>query len=222
MTKQKNWSHIDNIQKIDPQNPDPNVITAAVALIKKGGVIAFPTRCLYGLGVAALNSDAIEKIYQIKKRSVDKAIPVLIPDRHVLDRLTHQIPAAAAAIMERFWPGKVTLVFKATDLLPSILTAGTGKIGIRLPGHPVAKALTKNYKGPLTATSANLSGQRGYSRISDFDTTVSEHLDLILDAGPLKGGAGSTVVDVTADKPVILREGVISTKEILEAVAGCC
>jgi L-threonylcarbamoyladenylate synthase len=117
--------------------------------------------------------------------------------------------------MDHFWPGGVTLVFKAVDTVPQHLTAGTGKIGIRLPGHPVAAALVDSLGGPLTGTSANLAGRPGSRRIDDLEPNLVQQLDAVLDAGTLKGGTGSTVVDVTQDIPRILREGEISEKEIL-------
>ena len=117
--------------------------------------------------------------------------------------------------MDKFWPGRVTLVFKAADTVPHYLTAGSGKIGIRLPGHPVAAALVESLGAPLTGTSANLLGKPGCRRIDDLDPYLVQQLDAVLDAGPLKGGAGSTVVDVTQDIPTVLREGEISKNEIL-------
>ena len=137
-----------------------------------------------------------------------------------LERLVKHIPDTATAIMDRFWPGKITLVFEAGDDVPDILTAGTGKIGIRLAGHPVAAALVRELKVPITGTSANLSGQPGCSKIEDLPTEVCNQLNLVLDAGPLEGGRGSTVVDVTGNMPQVLREGVISKKEVMATHAG--
>ena len=119
--------------------------------------------------------------------------------------------------MDCFWPGKVTLVFKASQTVPCHLTAGTGKIGIRLAGHPVAAALVRSLGRPITGTSANLSGESGCRRLGDLEPQLARQLDAALDAGPLKGGIGSTVVDVTGDIPRILREGEISETEILSA-----
>ena len=117
--------------------------------------------------------------------------------------------------MDHFWPGRITLVFKAAADVPSYLTAGTGKIGIRLPGHPAAAALLRVLPTPLTGTSANLSGKPGCRRIEDLENQIAGSLDLILDAGTLNGGIGSTVVDVTIEPPKILREGEVSGAEIM-------
>jgi L-threonylcarbamoyladenylate synthase len=203
------------IYKINPENPEAEIIREAARVLKKGGVIAFPTRCLYGLGADAFNPEAVDRIFKIKQRSAEKPILILIDDPKRMERLVTHVSDTAKAIMERFWPGRVTLVFDAGDGVPEYLTAGTGKIGIRLAGHPVAAALAGEIQRPLTGTSANLSGRPGCHRIEDLPPGVAEQLDLILDAGPLKGGRGSTVVDVTGIAPRVLREGVISAKEVL-------
>lgn len=116
--------------------------------------------------------------------------------------------------MNNFWPGKITLVFKALPVILPTLTAGTGKIGIRVPGHKVASCLVHRVKGPITGTSANISGSPGASRISEIDSAIIFGVDLILDAGPLIGGSGSTVVDVSGETPKILRKGEISPEQL--------
>jgi len=203
------------IYKINHENPEAEIIQKAAGVITQGGVIAFPTRCLYGLGADAFNPAAVERIFKIKQRPAEKPILILIDDPMRLERLVTYISDAARDILERFWPGRITLVFDAGADVPDYLTAGTGKIGIRLAGHPVAAALARAIQGPITGTSANISGRPGCSQIADLQPAVTEQLDLILDAGSLKGGRGSTVVDVTGIAPQVLREGVISAKEVL-------
>jgi len=203
------------IIQTDPLNPRQDQIVAASRIIKDGGVIVFPTQHLYGLGADAMNAKAVDRVFEIKQRPYHKPLLVLISDQKELTRLVQHISSPAERIMACLWPGAITLVFKAKDTLPANLTAGTGKIGIRMPQHPVALALSKASGGPLTATSANISGGLGCSTISDLDPRIADHVDLILDAGTLKGGTGSTVVDVTADFPIILREGAIPTKDIM-------
>ena len=196
------------------------MIQDAAAVIRQGGIFAFPTRCLYGLGADAFNPEAVDRIFKIKQRPPNKPLLVLLDDPQRLKSLVTHISVAAKVISERFWPGRVTLVFDASAQVPNYLTAGTGKIGIRLAGHPVAAALAGATRGPITGTSANVSGNPGCHQIRDLMPEVTEQLDLILDAGPLKGGRGSTVVDVTGKIPRVLREGVVSEKEILAAHAG--
>jgi L-threonylcarbamoyladenylate synthase len=203
---------------VDPLNPRHDQILKASGMIHTGGVIIFPTQYLYGLGADALNTQAVDRIFEIKNRSHRKPILVLIEKQKYLSRLVQEIPSAAESIMNTFWPGAVTIVFDAADTLPANLTAGTHKIGVRMPRHPVASAVTKAVGGPVTATSANITGDSGCATVSDIPPGIMDQVDLILDAGTLKGGLGSTVVDVTVDPPKIIREGAIHAKEILAAL----
>jgi L-threonylcarbamoyladenylate synthase len=216
--KLKNLSNSDKIKKIDHVNPRPDLISEAASIIKNGGVISFPTRYLYGLGADAFNTDAVDRVFKIKQRPSNKPLLVLVDKLKDLTRLVRNVPSLATRIIERFWPGEVTIVFEAKDSLPGNLTAGKDRIGVRMPEHPVALALTNSVKGPITATSANITGHVGCSRVQDLDPLIVNQLDLILDAGPLKGGIGSTVIDVTVDPPKILREGAVSVEVILAAL----
>ncbi len=206
------------IVAIDPQQPQADLIAAAATLLERGAVIAFPTGSLYGLGADALNAGAVERVFTIKRRPPDKPLLILVPDRAVVVDLAVEVPAAASRLMDRFWPGQVTIVLKALPGLPSNLTAGTGRIGIRLPGHPVARALVAAFDRPVTGTSANLAGRGGCHRIDEIDPQLIQQLDLVIDAGQLKEGIGSTVVDVTGAEPIVIREGVVSQRAILAAV----
>ncbi len=205
------------IIKIDPQDPRQDLIIKAALVIQKGGVVAFPTRYLYGLGADAFNNEAVDRVFEIKQRPYNKPLLVLLDKQENLARLVRSVPSVAKRIMECFWPGEVTIVFEARGNLPANLTAGTGRIGVRMPQHPVASGLTSAVGSPITATSANLTGHVGCSQIQNLEPLIAEKLDLILDAGPLKGGTGSTVVDVTADFLKILREGAIPARDILAA-----
>jgi len=202
-------------KKINPENPEPDIIRDAADVIRKGGAVLFPTKCLYGLGADALNPDAVDRIFEIKQRPRGKPILVLIHRKKELELLVKGVPPAASRIMDKFWPGGVTIVFEAKNTLPENLTAGTGKIGVRMAGHPAAFALAQAVNGPVTGTSANLAGQPGCSQADELDMQVGERLDLILDAGLLRGGAGSTIIDVTYCFPKILRDGAVPAKNIL-------
>jgi len=208
----------DKVRKINCANPETEIIVEAACIIRNGGVVVFPTRSLYGLGADAFNAKAVNKIFNIKQRPANKPILVLIKDKDELDRLTALVPPAATAIMERFWPGMVSIVFQAKEALSANLTAGTNKIGIRLPGHNITYKLVKAADGPITGTSANLSGSAGCFQVNDLDEKIVDSVDLILDAGPLKGGIGSTVVDVTGETPLTLRQGELSQKDIFNAI----
>jgi L-threonylcarbamoyladenylate synthase len=205
-----------NVKKIDSHAPQADAISDAAAIIQKGGVVAFPTRCLYGLGADAFNPDAVDRVFDIKQRCAQNPILVLIENLLQLEHLVKRIPDVASGLMARFWPGRITIVFEAKDTLPLNLTAQSGKIGVRIPGHRAALALVKAVQVPITGTSANLSGRPGCDHIKNLEPQIAEQLDLILDAGNLIGGRGSTIVDVSEGKPKILREGVISRQDIMK------
>jgi L-threonylcarbamoyladenylate synthase len=204
----------DHIIRINPDQPQPDLIMKAAESISSGGCVCLPTRCLYGLAADAFNPAAVDRIFKIKRRPVQNPLLVLINSTGQLDRLVKHIPSAALSIMANFWPGRVTLVFEALKNLPDGLTAGTGKIGVRQCGHPVAAAVAAAFQGPVTGTSANLSGSAGCRRLAELDPAILTQIDLALDAGALEGGVGSTVVDVTGKKVRILREGIVSSDEI--------
>lgn len=206
------------IRRTNPEFPQPAVIDEAVDVINAGGVIVFPTKSLYGLGADALNLQAVEALFRIKQRPKNNPVLVLIDDMVALNMLVRQIPETAAMIIRACWPGDVTIVFDAAPGISDLLTAGTGKIGVRMAGHPVARALTKRLKRPITGTSANISGLPGCHTVARLQPELSEGVDLILDAGPLSGGIGSTIVDVTSATPRILREGSISAEIIFEVI----
>jgi L-threonylcarbamoyladenylate synthase len=205
----------DKIRKIDPVQPCSDTILEVARIICSGGVVVFPTTSLYGLAADASNPVAVEKVFTIKQRPLNKPILILVPDIRDIQYLVQDIPLAAQRIMTALWPGNLTLIFKAGNGLLPILTAGTGKIGIRLPIHPVTRLLVHAAGRPITATSANISCQIGCSRIADLDPTISSAVDLILNAGPLEGGTGSTILDVSEDPPILLREGSIPQSRIL-------
>ena len=207
------------IIRLDPVRPDFESIARAGDVIKKSGTVIFPTRCLYGIGAHALDENAVEKVFQIKQRPLNNPILVLIPDETYLSDLVKSIPESAEKLMKAFWPGGLTIVFEAKGKIPKLLTAGSGKIGIRVPSHPVAKALADHLGFPITGTSANLSGCPGCNKVSLLDPWILENSDLILDSGILKGGAGSTIVDITVFPAHIIREGEVSEKQIQKALA---
>ena len=142
----------------------------------------------------------------------------MIQDASVLAEAVTHISETAKQIMNKYWPGRITIVFSARAHLSDRLTAKTGKIGIRRPRHPVAAELVGHFQNPITATSANISGQPGISQVSDLDPSIRRNVDLILDAGDLKGGVGSSVCDITTDPPTLLREGTISAEDLSKAL----
>lgn len=189
-------------------------ILKAVAIMKKGGIIAYPTETFYGIGADITNPRALEKIYTVKGRGFNKPISILIGSREDLATFTDNISPSAESLMNRFWPGGVTLIFTASRAVPRKLTAETGKIGIRLSGNPVATLLAQSLSGAVTATSANRSGGRECVSAQEVIESIGERLDAVIDGGRTPGGAGSTIVDITVDPPVVIREGVIPSAEI--------
>ena len=202
------------IVSIDPVNPEPDIIARAGKILQKNGVVIFPAKCLYGIAANALDETAIEKVFQLKQRPLNNPVLVLIPNKTMLADLVTSISKQAYKLMDAFWPGNITLVFEAKKHISRRLTANTGKIGIRFPFHPVAKALVEYVNFPITGTSANLSGQEGCSHINQLSSSMIDQADLVLDAGRLKGGSGSTIVDVTTSPVAILREGEVSISQI--------
>ena len=204
----------ERICPVDPAAPDSALIGRAAELINAGGLVVFPTRALYGIGADIYQPDAVSRVFTVKRRSADKPISVLVRSESQLNDLAAEMPDTARRLMDRFWPGLITLVFAAKPAVPSALTGNSGKIGIRMPAHPVAAALLAALSHPITGTSANLSGQPGCAQISDLSADIGKEAAMIFDAGPLAGGAGSTVVDVTATPPIVLREGGVSEIDI--------
>jgi len=199
---------------IDPLNPAEEALAGALAVLRSGGVIVYPTETFYGLGADAGNEKAVEKIYAIKGRMFAKPLPLIIGNPNHLDRYAQQIPETARTLMADFWPGALTLVFEASGLVLPRLTGGTGKIGIRLSSHPVASRLSEMFSGPVTATSANLSGEKECSSADDIPEILRDRVDAVMDGGRTPGGLGSTVVDVTTDPPSLLRAGAIPPRLI--------
>ena len=183
-------------------------------MILSDGVVAVPTESFYGLAVHALNEKAIERLFAVKQRREDNPVLILIPSKDSLSRYVTEVSEKARKLTRRFWPGGLTMVFFADPILPRSLTAGTGKIGVRLSGHPVPTELARAAGAPITGTSANRSGQPPCSTAKEVMEAVGKDIDLILDGGKTTGRKGSTVLDVTVDPPVVIREGMVSREEL--------
>lgn len=187
----------------------------AVDVLRTGGLVAVPTESYYGLAVNAMDEDAITRLLRVKKRERNNPILLLISDILSLEHLAEQVPDISRRLIDQFWPGGLTMVFKAGPMVSPLLTAGSSKIGIRLSSHIVPTELARALGAPITGTSANISGQPPSVRAGDVYKALGNHVDLIIDSGPTAGGKGSTVVDVTQAPPQVLREGMVS-RELLE------
>jgi L-threonylcarbamoyladenylate synthase len=204
--------------KIDPGKPDEEKLAEAVRVLREGGVVAFPTETFYGLGADARNETAVEKIFRIKGRNFRNPLSVIVAHGGELIPLVEEIPAAATILMQKFWPGPLTLIFRASSTVLPRLTADTGKIGIRISSHRIARLLAAGLAGPLTATSANPSGGTECSSADAVIRALGDLPDAVIDGGATPGGAGSTILDVTFFPPRILREGAIPRSLILNAL----
>lgn len=187
---------------------------AALEVLKRGGLVAFPTDTVYGLGTLAFDGQAVARIYRAKGRAREKAIPILLPDADQLDAVARDLPDVARRLARRFWPGPLTLVVPKRPELPPEVSA-TDTVGVRVPDHPAALRLLR-LAGPMAVTSANRSGEPSACTAEEVLAALEGRIDLILDGGRTPGGIPSTVVDCTGPDLKVLREGPV-TRAMLEA-----
>lgn len=192
-------------------------IKAAVDVLENGGVAAIPTDTLYGLAASAFDESAVLKIYELKGRPDRMALPLLLSEAEDVRMCAEDVPQAAWALMERFWPGALTLVVSKSASIPGIVTAGLDTVALRVPDHPIPRAIAKTLGTPITGTSANLSGRPGLTNAAGVRREFGDTIDFVLDGGDAPGGVASTIVDVSGDEMKVLREGAVSWEEI-EAV----
>jgi len=207
---------------MDILNPLERDMEAAVircsAALLRGDIIAFPTETFYGLGVKYDNAASLGRLYALKKRPMDKAMPVIIGKRNLLSLIAAAIPPAAERLMDRFWPGPLTLILPAKDTLSDYITAGTGTVAVRIPGRSFALSLAEALEFPITATSANISTRPPADCAEAVSRYFGDRLDVIIDCGKTPGAFPSTIVDATGKKPVIVRHGVLPDEEIFRAL----
>ena len=201
------------ILKVNSEKPETDKIHAAAEIIRKGGLVAFPTETVYGLGADALNPEAVRQIYVAKNRPLDNPIIVHIADREDLYSLSDEIPENADKLRD-LWPGPLTLVLKASKIVPKETTGGLDTVAVRMPNHKVALALIRESGVPIAAPSANLSGRPSPTTAEHVRQDLEGRIDMILDAGPVKIGVESTVVDLTSKPPRILRPGGLPYEEL--------
>ena len=191
---------------------DPDAIPCALEVLEGGGLVAFPTDTVYGVGALAFDALAVESIYTAKDRPVEKATPILLGGPEDLDKVTTDIPPIAAKLAARFWPGALTLVVPKHPGLPDVVSAAL-TVGVRVPDHPVARALLRA-AGPMAVTSANISGEASPKTAEEVNRQLNGRIPIILDGGETPGGVPSTVVNCLGTEPVILREGPVTMKDI--------
>jgi L-threonylcarbamoyladenylate synthase len=195
---------------------NPTALAYALDVLTTGGLAAFPTDTVYGLGALVHDEEAVERIYEVKGRGIEKAIPVLIADTADLAKVASGVGQMAQRLAERFWPGPLTLVVPRHASVPDAVSA-TATVGVRIPKYEPVRELFR-LSGPMAVTSANLSGQSSPSTAAEVLAQLDGRIPLILDGGPTGGGLPSTVVDCLGNTPLILRQGPISLDEILDAL----
>ena len=195
------------VLKVNPQKPETKKVQVAAELIKKGGLVAFPTETVYGLGADALNPQAVLALFEAKKRPLDNPPIVHVENINDVYRLAKQVPPKAEKLMREFWPGPLTLVFKHSDIVPSVTVAGLDTIAIRMPQHKVALALIRESNRPIAAPSANLAGKPSPTSAKHVFDDLNGRIDAILDGGTTHIGVESTVLDLSVNPPMVLRPG---------------
>jgi L-threonylcarbamoyladenylate synthase len=195
------------VLKVDALNPEPEKVRVAADIIRKGGLVAFPTETVYGLGADALNQKAVLALFEAKKRPLDNPPIVHVENTNDVYRLAVQVPPKADMLMKKFWPGPLTLIFKRSELVPDVTVAGLDTIAVRMPQHAVALALIRESHCPIAAPSANLAGKPSPTSAEHVFTDLNGRIDAILDGGPTRIGVESTVLDLSVDPPLILRPG---------------
>lgn len=187
-------------------------------IIKKGGIVVFPTETVYGIGVNSLDINAISKLYKIKKRPLNKPVSLLVSSIEMVDMVAKDISSMEYKLMEEFFPGPLTIILKKKKVVPDILTNNTDTVGVRMPDNIIARKLIEYANIPIATSSANISGNSSGTNLKDIIEAFDENVDYYIDSGKSKLGIASTIVKIENDYPIILRQGSISIKQILDCL----
>ncbi len=185
-----------------------------ITILKNGGLVAFPTDTVYGLGACFSNLGAVERIYKVKQRPHNIALPLLLADESQISEVAESVPPVAWLLARRFLPGGLTIVLSRAKSVPDMVTSGGETVAVRIPAHPVPIALIKGLGAPIIGTSANVSGRPSALTADEVYSQFGAKIDLVIDGGKCGEGKESTIIDVTGDVPRILREGAISREEL--------
>jgi L-threonylcarbamoyladenylate synthase len=188
-----------------------------ISILKQGGIVAFPTDTVYGLGAAVNLPQAVARVYQVKERPKNMPLPLLLADKSQIEEVAEPVPAIAWLLAAKFLPGALTMVLLKSKSVPDTVTGGGKTVAIRIPAHPVPLALARGIGTPIVGTSANLSGKPSALTAEEVHAQLDGKVDLIIDGGRCPGGRESTIVDLTGETPLILREGAISREELESA-----
>ena len=211
------------VYKIDPENPDDHALLAAAEAVLRGGVIAFPTDTLYGLGCSLFDVSAVEMVARLKRRDPSLAVISLIPEPRQVYGLAVEVSPVAERLIERHWPGPLSLILRAAPIVPPRVRGAGGTVALRCPADALCQKLLDRIGGPVVASSANLSGQPPAETAEHVVRIFGNQLDLVIDGGPRRGGQSSTLVDVSGPRPRLLRRGALDVTATLgdfEDVAG--
>ena len=192
-------------------------VEQGISILKQGGIVAFPTDTVYGLGACISLPHAVERVYQVKERPKNTPLPLLLADKSQLGEVAEPVPPIAWLLAEKFLPGGLTIVLFKSKLVPDIVTGGGKTVALRIPAHPVPVALIQGVGTPIAGTSANLSGKPSALTAEEVYAQLDNKVDLIIDGGRCPGGKESTIVDLTGETPLVLREGAISREELSDA-----
>jgi len=206
--------------KVSPKAPQKKLILTAAEVLRRGGLVAFPTETVYGLGADAFNADAVKQIFVAKGRPLDNPMIVHIASIAALEALTTHVPKEANQLIERFWPGPLTLILKKSPDVPEDVTGGLDTVAVRMPQNKIALALIKALGHPIAAPSANLSGRPSGTTAGHVLQDFAGKIDMILDGGPVTVGVESTVLDLSQNPPAILRPGAITQEDLAPFLGG--
>ena len=206
------------IYRIDPTRIDEEAIKRAASALRQGKLVIFPTETVYGLAADAFDAGAAARVFAAKRRPFDEPLPVQIGEKQDIKKVAASVPETGRKLIDRFFPGPLTLVLEKHANVPEIVTANSPKIGVRMPNHPVALELIWEFGCPIIATSANISGGLEPRTAADAVAQIGESVEVVLDAGPATLGQVSTVVDVTETPPRIIRPGALSVEKIAEVI----
>ena len=199
---------------VDPGAPQRDAIEEAAKWILNGGIVALPTDTLYGLAADPFSAAAVARVFDVKGRAAERALPLIAAGTAQVETHLGTLGEVAARLADRYWPGPLTLLVGAPAALAHDVHGGTGKVGVRVPRDAVARAICRLAGTPITATSANISGQRATADPADVERTLGARIDLLIDTGPAPGGAPSTIIDTTVMPPALVRAGAIEWNEI--------
>lgn len=205
-----------DIVHIDPEDIDYDLIQQVAGVVRAGGVLIFPTDTVYGIGCNVYDEDAVERVFEIKGRDADKAMPVLVGDTEQAEALAADMPEAAITLMEKFWPGPLTIVVKKAEDVPEIVTGGAPTVGIRVPDSEICRVLIQQSM-PIVAPSANRQGVKPPAELAEVDAAILDAVDLGIASGRAVG-VPSTVVEVNSRGLKLIREGSITLKELEQAI----